>query len=98
MRRAPDAGAGERRVVGGNRAPAPRSLERVGVQGWQPWPARPPLEQRNEVVFCSRGHGGFDALLRLGQPAAVQHAPCPVVIVCTTSAADAPKEQPWTSA
>jgi nucleotide-binding universal stress UspA family protein len=74
-------------------------VERAIVQGPAAQVLIDAVSEHDLLVVGSRGHGGFAGLL-LGSVShqCAQHAPCPVVIVRTTSAANAPKEQPWTSA
>lgn len=74
-------------------------VERAIVQGPAAQVLIDAVSERDLLVVGSRGHGGFAGLL-LGSVShqCAQHAPCPVVIVRATGAANAPKEQRWTSA
>lgn len=74
-------------------------VERAVVQGPAAQVLIDAVSEHDLLVVGSRGHGGFAGLL-LGSVShqCAQHAPCPVVIVRTTSPANAPKERQWTSA
>jgi nucleotide-binding universal stress UspA family protein len=74
-------------------------VERAIVQGPAAQVLIDAVSEHDLLVVGSRGHSGFAGLL-LGSVShqCAQHAPCPVVIVRNTSAANAPQEQPWTSA
>src|SRR6185437_3835562 len=74
-------------------------IERAIVQGPEAQVLIDAVSEHDSLVVGSRGHGGFAGLL----PGSVshqcaRHAPCAVVVVRTTSAANAAKEQSWTSA
>jgi nucleotide-binding universal stress UspA family protein len=74
-------------------------VERAIVQGSAAQVLIDAVAEDDLLVVGSRGHGGFtDLLLGSVSHRCAQHAPCPVVIVRNTSAANPPQEQPWTSA